>query len=167
MQVGNSFVFAGYRDDVQPFDPTGAYIGDGNVREIEVAPGVRIAVGVSGSTTFGVGSGIDVMQVMEDLQVALDANDVVGIRATLDDLSGAHAQVTDERVKLGASMNSFEVVKSATERSQDRANENRMELIGVEMTDAFSELARAEQALQAAITVASKLPFPGLINMMG
>jgi flagellar hook-associated protein 3 FlgL len=162
-EVAGRYVFGGNLDDAPPFDATGAYVGDGAVRELEVAPAVRLASGVSAITTFGVGTGTDVLATLETLRVALDADDVPTIGVSLDALTVATGQVLDARADLGASMNAFDVARAAAQRSHDRAVADRQRLVGVDPFDAYTELVRAERALEAAVQVAERLPPPGLV----
>ncbi len=164
-QAGDTYVFGGYIDDQPPFDSAGNYSGDTNVRQQEVAPGVRIATGVTGDAVFGVSGGTDVLQTLDDLHTALMANDASAVRASLDPLEAANHQIIDARAQLGASMNAFQVAQSTAERTRDRATERRAELTEIDPFQAFSELSRAEQALQAAVTAAARLPIAGLIDI--
>jgi len=161
---GDTYVFGGYIDNQPPFDSAGVYSGDSNVRQQEVAPGVRIATGVSGDVVFGAAGGTDVLQTLQDLETALQANDANAIRALIDPIEASNGQVIAARAQLGASMNAFQVAQSTTERLRDRSVETRAALVEIDPLDAFTELSRAEQALQAAVTVASRIPVAGLID---
>lgn len=161
---GDTYVFGGYIDNQPPFDSAGVYSGDSNVRQQEVAPGVRISTGVSGDVVFGAAGGTDVLQTLSDLETALQANDANAIRALIDPIEASNGQVISARAQLGASLNAFQVAQSTTERLRDRSVETRAALVEIDPLDAFTELSRAEQALQAAVTVASRIPVAGLID---
>jgi len=165
-EAEGSYVFAGFADNIPPFIATGAYVGDGQVREVEPAPGMRVGVGVSGATTFGVGGagGTDILATLESLRAALDSDDVATIGALLDPLSSSISQIADARTTLGANMQSLETMRSVAERRRDRATADRADLVEVDPYEAFSELSRAENALQAAVKVAAELPMPGLLD---
>ncbi len=163
-EVAGRFVFGGNLDDTPPFDSVGAYAGDGAVRELEVAPGVRLASGVSATVAFGVGSGTDVLATLEALRVALDADDVPSVGASLDAIAAATGQVLEARADLGASMNAFDVAQAAAERARDRAVVDRQGLVEVDPFEAYADLARAQGALEAAVQVAEQLPLPGLVG---
>ena len=96
--------------------------------------------------------------------MALDADDVATIGSLLDPLSAATSQIADARTTLGANMQSLETMRSVVERRRDRAIEDRASLVEVDPFEAFSDLARAESALQAAVKVAAELPLPGLVE---
>ena len=160
----NRYIFAGYRDDVAPFDPAGAYVGDGAVREVEVAPGIRQKTGVSGNATFTPGGGVDILGVMDSLRVALDTNAVAAIRGSLTDLTTAHDQISDARAELGALSLTTEVARSSAERVQMQTTEREDQLLGIDQAEAVSDMVQAEHALQLAISVASRLPPAGLVE---
>ena len=164
IEAGGRYVFGGYLDGAPPFDAAGVYSGDGAVRDLEVAPGVRLASGVSATKTFGIGAGTDVLAVLETLRVALDANDVPTVASSLDALAASTSQIAEARADLGASMNAFDVAQAAAGRSRDRAVADRQRLVEVDPFDAYSDLARAERALEAAVQVATQLPLPGLVG---
>lgn len=155
------YVFAGYRDNAPAFDPaSGSYQGDGMVRELEVSPNVRVAAGISGTQAFS--STVDIMRVMSDFRDALNANDVGQVAVALDNLNVSTNQVSSARAAVGARMNSFEVFMQTAQNVRDRALQSKSELIEADPFDAFSELQRAQYALQAAVQVASILPLPSL-----
>ena len=158
------YIFAGYRDDTAPFDPAGAYVGDGAVREVEVAPGIRQPTGVSGQTTFDPAGGVDIIGVLEALRVGLDTNTVGTIRGSLTDLSTATNQVADARAELGALSLTTDVARSSAERVQMTTLEREDQLLGIDQAAAVSDMVQAEHALQLAINVASRLPPPGLLE---
>ena len=164
-RVDSGFVFAGYPDDVAPFDAAGVFVGSPDVLELDVAPGVRVPVGVPGDATFsGAGGGVDVFVAFDDLITALQANDEVGIRASIDTFEGAHAQVVEARTTLGARTNALDVAGSVVTKIKDAAEARQTELIGVDPLDAYSELQQAQFAFEAAVSVASQLPGPSLVG---
>jgi len=158
------YLFAGYRDDTAPFDPAGTYVGDGAVREVEVAPGIRQQTGVSGGATFTPPAGVDILAVLDSLRVALDTNAVATIRTSLTDLTTATDQVVDARAELGALSLTTEVARSSAERVQMHTIEREDQLLGIDQAEAVSDMVQAEHALQIAISVASRLPPKGLID---
>lgn len=164
-RANDSYVFAGYPDDLPPFDAAGTFTGSGDVVEHDVAPGVRVPVGVPGDVTFsGAGGGVDVFVAFDDLITALQTNDEVGIRGSIDTFEAAHGQVVEARATLGARTNALEVAGSVVTKIKDDAEARQTELIGVDPLDAYSELQQAQFALEAAVSVASQLPGPSLVG---
>ena len=60
-QVAGRYIFGGTKDSAPPFDASGNYVGDGNVRQIEIAPGLLQASSIRADVALkGTGGGIDV-----------------------------------------------------------------------------------------------------------
>jgi len=100
-QVEGEFIFSGFKTDVLPYQPdpastTGAiaYGGDGGVIQVEIAPGVSIGRNVSGDQVFGGAAGtVDIFGVLNDLRIALRADDPTAVSNTLVTLNSAYEQV--------------------------------------------------------------------------
>jgi flagellar hook-associated protein 3 FlgL len=164
-EVDGTYVFGGYRDGAPPFDPTtGAYTGDGLVKQVEVAPFLRLPVSVSGATTFGAGTGTDVLATLEALATALDTNDPAAVQALLPDIDTSAQQINGARVDLGGQIRGFEVTKSTAGLVQERSAASRAQQIEADPFRAYSDLLNAERALQGAVSVVARLPFPGLVG---
>jgi flagellar hook-associated protein 3 FlgL len=161
---GDRYVFGGFLDGAAPFDANGTYNGDTNVKELEVAPNTRLAAGVTGDRVFGAAGGVDVFTTISALQTALASNDVATVRSSLGGLDSAIAQINDARGVLGGQLNAFEVSQAVVDRSEDQAALRREDLIGVDVAETYLDLKQAEQALSAAVQIASQLPLPGLVG---
>ena len=90
LNLGNTFqrgryVFSGSATGTTPFDTAGVYAG--NSEEVRAAIDFNEEVGITlaGDALFQ-GAGGDMFQMLEDLAVALDANDTAGISAVLPQL---------------------------------------------------------------------------------
>ena len=159
------YVFAGYRDDAPPFDATGAYNGDSNARELEVAPGVRLTAGLAGDAVFqGAGGGTDVFAVTEAFETALRNNDVAGVRSALTDMDAAQEQINDARAALGGQQSAFDIAHAVLERTRIDANQRIEDLVAVDTAESYLELTRAQETLTTAVQIAAQLPLPGLTS---
>lgn len=162
-RVDGKYVMGGLREDAPPFDAaTGAFTGDRTVREVEVAPGVRVATSVAAGEVLAPAGGLDVPAALERLRVALATNDVAGIRAGIDDAAAASEQVNGARGAVGLSIQSFDQATALGTRMRDHAREARAQAVEADAYDSISELTQAESALQRAVAIASRLPLPGL-----
>jgi flagellar hook-associated protein 3 FlgL len=164
-EVQGVYVFGGYLDGAPPFDATtGAYAGDDQVRRVEVAPHLHLPIAVPGGTTFGAGTATDILATLDRMATALDTNDIAGVRGSITGLDASLTRVNDARSELGTQMLAFEGARAGAQIAQDRGASTRAALVEVDPYRAYSDLANAETALQAAVAVASKLPFNGLVN---
>jgi flagellar hook-associated protein 3 FlgL len=163
-EVQGRHIFSGYLEDQVPFEADGSYHGHAEARQVEVANGVKLPVGLAGNQVFGADGGQDIFAALDDLQTALENNDVTAIRSSLDTLSQAQEQIVTARSEIGAHLDSFQVAASVAEEALMNATENRAQAVEADTFDAVSELARAQQALETAVSVAAQLPVPGLVS---
>ncbi len=162
-QLDGRFLLAGMVDNVAPFNGvTGAFVGDRNVQQLEVAPGVRSDVSVPGGDVLSPVAGVDMFATLETLRLALAANNPVATQATIADLVTSIEQVSQGRAQSGVAMEGVEMARSVSKRIQDAARVDYATLMEVDTFDALSELNRADTLLQQAVSIAARLPLPGL-----
>lgn len=161
-QVDGHYVMGGMRQDAAPYDASGTFVGDRTAPTIEVAPGIRVATSVAAGNVLSPTGGLDVPAALRRLTTALATNDVVGIRTGIDDLTTATQQVSSARGALGVSQSSLQQAVALGGRMSDRANEVRSGAIEADAYDAISALTKAQTALQQAVSIAARLPLPGL-----
>ncbi|ACG73739.1 flagellar hook-associated protein 3 [Anaeromyxobacter sp. K] len=157
VKVGNRYLLGGFRDGAPPFDAGGAYQGDGGVREVEIAPGVRQPAGIRADVAIaGAGGGVDVLATLGALAAALEANDPEAVRATLSPLARGTDQLASGRGAAGAAMATLDAATRAGEAARDAARIAIGKLADADPIAAASELALAQRALDAALTATAK-----------
>lgn len=162
-RVGDRYVFAGNRDGTAPFDVNGTYLGDSAVRQVEIAPGVLAAASVRADVavkgidpTTGAQTGVDVLGAMKALSAALRANDVTAIRATLDPLDTGLSQFAALRGQIGDAQNAMSTAISTSEAALADERLRSAALGDVDITEAATALAQAQQALQASLAASAQ-----------
>lgn len=162
-RFGNRWIFGGNQDGAPPFAdgtgafPAGTYLGDTAVRRVEIAPGIYQDASIRADMTLrGVGGGTDVVATLQALETALGANDAVAIRASLDPLDTAVGQVSTARSQVGSSMDAFATATSATRLAAGETQTRADRLGEVDIAESAIELAAAQRALQASLSVASQ-----------
>lgn len=165
--IDNRYIFGGYTDDTAPFDAAGNFVGDNNVRDIEVAPRTRVEAGVATGNIFAPAGGSDIIGVLGDLQAALLANDQTAVRNTIDPLAAATDQIANGRADVGAKLSTLEMAQNVSTRLRDSAIEEQTALVGADLYDSLSELTRADNVLQTSVAIAARLPLAGLVQRMG
>ena len=154
-KFGNRYVFGGTKDDTQPFDATGNYVGDNGVREVEVAPGVRQGANVLlGGMSATVPGGL--LQVLGALQTALSTNDQPGVAASLTGLTAGTDAVANARADVGASMHAFDTAVTASKVAADGQRSEASKLGEVDLVDASIQLQATQTALQASMSAAAQ-----------
>lgn len=161
-RIDGKYVMGGMQQDVAPFDASGAFVGDRTVPTIEVAPGVRAPTSVSAGDVFTPAGGLDVLGALDRLATALGGNDIAGIRTGIDDVTTATAQVSAARGALGVSQGTMTMAVSLGEAMKVRISEVHANAVEADAYDAISALTTTQTALQQAVSIASRLPLPGL-----
>lgn len=165
-RVDGRYVLNGMREDATPYDAAGTFVGDRNVREVEVAPGHRVPQSLAIGDVLSPAGGTDVLGALEALRVALATNDVAGIQTGIGAMETSTEQLADARGQVGTLMASMEMAKSLDDRLEQRLVAETSALVDADPFEAFSELQLASQALEQAVTIASRLPLSGLVQAM-
>jgi flagellar hook-associated protein 3 FlgL len=156
-QVGNRYIFGGTSDATPPFDSSGAYTGDGNVRKVEIAPGMLQDASVRADVAIkGAGGGVDVLSVLQSLQSALASNDVAGVQSSLDGLTSGIKQVAAARASAGAAMSTMDAAGAVAKSVSTTEQVSTSHLQDADIVDAATKLQLAQRALQAALSAASQ-----------
>jgi len=154
---GGRYIFGGFKDNTAPFNGNGAYQGDTNVRNVEVAPGMYQAASLNANDIVkGGNGGVDLLQTMTDLSKSLQTNDGPGIRAGLDKLNASINQLAAGRTQAGMALDAFQ---TAVTTSQTAASDEKVKigkLLDADILDASTRLASAQYALNATLSAAAK-----------
>jgi flagellar hook-associated protein 3 FlgL len=147
----------GFKDNTPPFDGAGAYVGDSNVRTVEVAPGLYQAASLDANVIVkGTNGGVDLLQTMTDLSKALQANDGTGIRAAIDKLNASINQLAAGRAEAGMAQDAFQTAVTTAQTAASDETVKIGKLLDADILDASTRLASAQYALNATLTAAAK-----------
>jgi flagellar hook-associated protein 3 FlgL len=140
-----------------------------DVRRAEVGPSQIAEIGASGSTAFaqraGDPSSVDVIATLAGLVTNLNNNDPDAVRSDIDTVSRAFDQTLAERTRVGVRLNQLQRADQAAEQSTSVYSSLRSDLIDADAAEAFSRLTLAENSMQAAVTVASRVLGPSLLDV--
>ena len=159
--VGGKYVFAGYRDNVPPFEQNGTFVGDEFAPDIQVMPNLRLATSVNGGAVFGEGAD-SLFTTLDNLANALETGDSATVRSSLDIIDTNQERVLKARSQVGGMMNNVETVRAVADRHATRATSEVSRLIEADPFAAATDLLRARSALESAIAVAQQIPVGGL-----
>lgn len=161
-EAGGRYVFAGFLDDVPPFDPAGVFNGTNDVVELEIADGTRTPAGVTAADAFDAGGADDAFQILADFEVALATNTEADINLAIERIQLAHDRVSIARSRAGALQNAFDIAEIVTDQARDSALEEQETLVGIPAEEAYVKLQQVNTAYTAAVNIAAQLPLPGL-----
>lgn len=160
---GDRFVFAGYKDNVAPYDTAGVYSGDTNVAQVEIGRGIFLPLGVNGEAIFGP-AGNDIFTTITAMQTALTSGTSADLSNIITEVDTRFERVRTAHSLIGNHLNAADIANSVATRAQDLAAVNRSALVDIDAAQAYTDLARAQNALAAAIEIAGQLPPPGLVS---
>jgi flagellar hook-associated protein 3 FlgL len=167
-QLDGEYVFSGLATRTAPFDDAGTYVGDGNLRQLELAPGQRLTVQLDGAEVFGAGpGGTNAFTTLDAIATALEADDHQGVHAMLADLSTVIEQSANARSKAGTRQEALLQAQAAAVRIRQDAQTTRASLVEANPFEAFSDLVKAENALRQAVSVAARIQPPSLLEQGG
>lgn len=170
---GDEYVFANVATHSPPYvDGTGfAYDVDGfsDVRRAEVGPSEIAEIGASGSTAFAQRAAdpnsVDVVAALAGLAANLASNDAAGVRVDIDTISRSFDQVLVERTRVGVRMDQLRRADEAADQSSTVYATLRSDLVDADAAEAFSRLSLTQTSMQAAVTVASRMLGPSLLDV--
>lgn len=156
-RFGERYLFGGMEDGAPPFTAAGAYVGDSNIRQVEIAPGVMQDASFRSDVALkGTAGGVDVLASLQSFVTALSTNDAAGIRQAVGALDDGIIQVSRERSRVGAMMNVFDVAASMARQNRDANVDARSRLEDVDIFEASARMAATQRALEASMSAASQ-----------
>lgn len=159
-RYGDRTLLAGFLTGGPAFDAEGRYLGDDGKIEIELEEGRRMPVNISApKTVLGEGErdGVNVLEVMRQLQLGLENHDHDAIRGTFDNFLKALNQISISRTEIGARMNRIDRAIESNETMQLERLGAIAEIEEADPIKVFSDLARDQTALKASLETTRKL----------
>lgn len=166
MRVDDRYILNGLRDDQPPYDASGAFVGDRSLRDVEASPGHFVQSGIAIGNVLSPLSGGDVVADLAALETALRAGDTTAMQVGIDAMAAGTDRVAEARSDVGNRMNAFDMAYSLGERLQTRVVEDRGKMIEADPFDALTDFTNARSALEQAVSIAARLPLPGLVQSM-
>jgi flagellar hook-associated protein 3 FlgL len=163
----NGYLFSGSKVTTQAFDATGAFQGDDVAHSVDVGSGSPTRVNASGAKAFTAAGGRDIFADIDALSTALQNNDGVGIRATLDNLASGQTQIQAERGQRGLLMGRLDTSEAALDHANTLLTTEDDRVGGLPATQAYSEYVNLNNALDRAISVSRQLLSLGTLNSQG
>ena len=191
MQLANSrfggrYMFAGYQTDTAPFtrnadpdplvpadDYAAVYHGDDGSFQIPIADNVKVSVDADGRNYFqdAANGGVNIFDQLQNLinglQNASQTAGTVQIKATVDPLEDAHAQIMNKRsegapklYRLEAGEQHWTNFKSKVEEAMGRDED-------ADMTRVAVELNNLRNAYETSMAAAAKILQRGLADFLG
>jgi flagellar hook-associated protein 3 FlgL len=169
---GGQAIFAGTGNVTEAYDSNGNYVGGGSAPTRTVAPGVQVAVGVTGDQVFGTGTtgllgstGV-LAQIAADLQTGTTASLANVSGADAQALTAAITQVSDQAADMGAN---YQRVQAFATQATDAQQVLQNQISGLDSTNVAqvsTQLTQAQQSYQSALWATSQLNQDSLVQFL-
>lgn len=158
-------VFGGITSGDLAYDPAGTYVGTPGDVNRRVADGVVVRVDVDGPAVFGDGA-TSVFAELDDLAVALRANDTVTVTASVDALRARLDTITAARTAAGTRYQRIEQSALAATDAQLSLSTNLSTLENTDVAKAIVDLQLQEMAYQASLAATARVLQPSLVDFL-
>ncbi len=197
-RVDGKYLFSGYEESTKPFvknpayDPalydatdhtTWPYLyqGDENATRLEITPGEKLQVNLTGNDLFlgtsawnqnpppnnSVEPGrYDVFSVLTRAEEAIRTNDQAGLQASIQDIDGASDQTRRLRSQMGNRASRVETAMHHQEGVRVDLKQILSRYEDADAIEAFNNIMQQETAFQAALSVTSKVSKLSILDYM-
>lgn len=156
------YILNGVGEDQPPYDAAGNFVGQRALRSVEASAGHFVATGIAIGDVLSPVAGTDAFAELTALETALRTNNSAGIAAGINSMRDIGIRVADARGDVGNRMMSFDLAYALGQRLSDRTQADLTQTVDADVFDALTELQRSQTALEQALSIAAKLPIPGL-----
>jgi flagellar hook-associated protein 3 FlgL len=169
---GDQAIFAGTGNVSQAYDANGNYVGGGSAPTRTVAPGVQVAVGVTGDQVFGTGaSGLlgstgVLAQIASDLQTGTTASLANVQGADAQALSAAITQVSDQAAQMGANYQQMQAFATQATNTEQVLQGQISGIDSTNVAQVSTQLTQAQQSYQSALWATSQLSQDSLVQFL-
>ena len=153
----NGYIFAGTNTATAPFTATGAFTGNDNTVNVEVADNTTVAGNASGAQAFTAAGGQDVFQTLTNLSTALANNDVSGVQNAIGGLDASFDQVVAARTDVGSTVDRLSTASQVSTNALTTLQTARASTVDADAIAAFSTLSQTQTAYQASMQVTSQI----------
>jgi flagellar hook-associated protein 3 FlgL len=155
-EVDGTFIFGGTAG-VEPFAADGTYAGDDGVRQVDVAPGLRIKANVPGSSVFTVVGGQNVIGMLQNLATGLAGNDVQAVYNVIDQLDRSMDQLNNARCSVGGSLAEAAIGTRQRTDTNILLRKDRSDTVEIDQAEALIRMMEAQTAYQTALAEAARI----------
>lgn len=158
-QVNNQHLFGGFATDTPPYDAAFTFVGDTNIREVQVSDTLRVKSALAGGRVFGDGTinTIDVFDNLTQMEVAIRAGVEADMQTEFARIDSSIEQVISGRNEIGIHLERIEGAQRVSDFYQERFAVMLSEQQDVDFAKAVSELQLLENALQVSMATSGKM----------
>lgn len=161
------FLFGGVAEGTAAYDANGNYVGSKDVRKVEISPGVFVDASMVGGQAFGDAAGGTVFNAVQNLVDALEANDLTAIQDATGEVATALEDVLVNSATLGTRLSTLAATEQINQDLTTLFTIQKSEVQEVDLATQLTNLAAAENALQATTLVSQRLLATSLLSFLG
>jgi len=155
-EVDGTYLFGGTAG-TEPFAADGTYAGDDGVRQVDIAPGLRIKANVPGSSVFNVVGGENIIGMLQDLTTGLAGNDLQAIFDVIGRLDRSMDQLNGARSNLGGALSEAAIATNQRSEANILLRKDRSDAIEIDQAEALVRMMEAQTAYQTALAEAARI----------
>ena len=173
-QTGNRYIFSGTRTQTAAFSATRngdgeitavTYEGNSEAIDLSISDGVTVRINETGDDVFQ--GTVDIFQTLIDIRDNLRAGDIDSLGgARLQELEAAQDQVMGAITRVGAVQNRVDEIEDQLEDSSYQNQALYSQLVDIDYADLIVNLNAQQNAYQAALSAASYVLQPSLLDYM-
>jgi len=160
-QVTGRYIFAGSKTDSAAFLSDGTYDGDASAFQIRIGKGETLTVGQDGNAVFD-----NMFTTLTEFRTALEADDLDGIRMSMDDLDDYFDRLSNTISDVGAKTNRLEIRQNIFEQLKITSTDRLSEIEDADLTEAITDLSEKELAYKAALASSAKVMELSLVDYL-
>jgi flagellar hook-associated protein 3 FlgL len=159
-RYGNRTLLAGHHSQGPAFDKQGNFLGDSGVLAIDIDKDTEIPLTLSAERhILGQGEvpGVNILGAFQRLMQGLGADDTNLIQSTLEDMKQGIEQLSTARAEVGTRMQNIDRALGRHASHLISTSEQVSKIEDADAVKAFSDLARDQTILKAAISTSEKI----------
>ena len=164
---GDSEQTAPYQVDLTQPNGVTAYAGSASTRRVEDASGQTFAVGLTADEIFDAPGDASVFGALNQLRVALKANDAAGVQAVLPKLTAAQNQLNVELARSGNMQNTVNSSIDFAQKKKLSLTTALSALADTDIVEAAMESQSAALEQQASMSARAMIPRKSLFDYLG
>lgn len=150
------YLFSGSQVTTAAFDAAGVFHGDDEAHVVQIGNSTPTAVSTGGAEAFVVAGGRNVFTDLQSLATALGANDLAGIRQSIDDVAASQAQLVNARARSGLVLSKLDASESVLS-SLDTEQQKRAQIGAADPYESYTRVTSLAQSLERAISVSRQI----------
>jgi flagellar hook-associated protein 3 FlgL len=166
-QYQGQYIFSGTKTTTAPFSDTSvAYSGDTTVNSVAIDTSATEKMNITGDRVLTSGTGVNILQTMDNLINAVNLNDVSGIQAGaknletgFDQITNLQTEVASRLTRLDSTSNMLSITKNTLETIRGNVQDADMYKLGVQLT-------LQQTAFEASLSATAKISQLSLLNYM-